>query len=69
MSRSHLFVVLACACVGLALAILIADWQFSDPGVRTGARVLFGAAGFIGGFLVGKWFLYGSLPRKVGRAD
>ena len=69
MSRSHSIIVFACAFVGLVLAILVADWQFIDPGVRTGARVLYGTGGFIGGFLVGKWFLYGSLPRKVGRAE
>jgi hypothetical protein len=69
MSRTHLIIVFACAFAGLALAILVVDWKFTDPGVRTGARVLFGAAGFIAGFLVGKWFLFGSLPRKVGRAD
>jgi len=66
MSRSQLLIVFVCAFIGLALGILVADWRFDEPGVLIGARTLLGVGGFILGFIAGKWFLFGSLPRKFG---
>jgi len=54
MSRSQL-IALACALLGCALGIALANWKFTEPGVLTGARLLFGIFGFIAGMLLGNW--------------
>ena len=55
MSRSQL-IALTCAFAGLALGISLANWQFTEAGVLTGARLLYGIGGFIGGYFAGAWF-------------
>lgn len=54
MSRSQL-IALACAFVGLGLGLALANWKFTEPGVLTGARLLFGIFGFIIGYFGGSW--------------
>ncbi|MCD6075642.1 MAG: hypothetical protein K0Q70_2525 [Rhodospirillales bacterium] len=54
MSRSQL-IAFACALLGLAAGIALANWKFTEPGVLTGARLLFGVFGTIIGYLIGNW--------------
>lgn len=65
MSRSQL-IALACALLGLVLGIAIANWKFTEPGVLTGARMLFGVFGFVIGYFGGNWLFVGRKVRGVG---
>jgi hypothetical protein len=61
MSRKlAIFIIGFCAVMGLAIGIVVANWNFTDPDVLRAARLLMGAFGMAAGGFGSKWLLLGS---------